>query len=71
MKSVDEIDVLKNVLDVYFPVMWFDESAEIDDVWTKKFKNMVTTPFLLVDIFTYLGISLGAVCIIVGIFCFL
>ena len=50
MKPVDEIDVLKNVSDVYFPVIWFDESAEIDDVWTKKFENMVTTPFLLVDI---------------------
>ena len=64
MKPVPEIDLLSNVSEVYFPVMWFDETAEIDQEWTKKFKNIVQVPFLLVDIFTYLGISVGAICVI-------
>ena len=64
MKPVTEIDILSNVSDVYFPVMWFDETAEIDEEWTNKFKNIVQVPFLLVDIFTYLGIAVGALCII-------
>lgn len=64
MKPVPEIDILSNVSDVYFPVMWFDETAEIDEEWTNKFKNIVQVPFLLVDIFTYLGIAVGALCII-------
>ena len=46
--------------------MWFDEGAEIDDEWTHKFKNMVQVPFLLVDIFAYLGITAGGLCLILG-----
>ena len=46
--------------------MWFDEGAEIDDEWTHKFKNMVQVPFLLVDIFAYLGMTAGGLCLILG-----
>ena len=70
MKSVQEIEMLRNVPELFFPVMWFDQSAQIDDVWTKKFKNMVQTPFLLVDIFTYLGISVGVLGVIFSIILF-
>ena len=66
LKPKSEISILHNVPDVYLPLMWFDEGAEIDDEWTHKFRNMVQVPFLLVDIFAYLGISVGALCLILG-----
>ena len=67
LKPKEEISILHNVPDVYLPIMWFDEGAEIDEEWTHKFRNMVQVPFLLVDIFAYLGISVGALCFILGI----
>ena len=66
LKPKSEISILNNAPDVYLPIMWFDEGAEIDDEWTHKFRNMVQVPFLLVDIFAYLGISVGALCLILG-----
>jgi len=61
MMSVEEIGLLKNVPDVYLPVMWYDEGAEIDQKWSRKFKNIVQVPFLLVDIFSYSGMVIGAI----------
>ena len=61
MMNVEEIGLLKNAPDVYLPVMWFDEGAEIDKKWSRKFKNIVQVPFLLVDIFSYSGIVIGAI----------
>ena len=61
MMNVEEIGLLKNAPDVYLPVMWFDEGAEIDHKWSRKLKNIVQVPFLLVDIFSYSGIVIGAI----------
>ena len=71
MKPVPEISLLNNVPDLYFPVMWFDQGAEIDQEWSDKFKGMVQTPLLLVDIFTYLGIALGSLGIILAALAFM
>ena len=65
-----DIDVLNEVRDVFFPVIWFDEGAEIDKTWTRKYKNMVQVPFLLVDIFTYAAISIGSIFLIIALISF-
>ena len=65
-----DIDVLNEVRDVFFPVIWFDEGAEIDKTWTRKYKNMVQVPFLLVDIFTYTAISIGSIFLIITLISF-
>ena len=65
-----DIDVLQEVRDVFFPVVWFDEGAEIDKTWSRKYKNMVQVPFLLVDIFTYTTIAIGSLFLIVALISF-
>ena len=70
MFASPDIDVLNEVRDVFFPVIWFDEGAEIDTAWTRKYKNMVQVPFLLVDIFTYTVISIGCIFLIIALISF-
>ena len=65
-----DIDVLNEVRDVFFPVVWFDEGAEIDKSWTRKYKNMVEVPLLLVDIFTYTALSMGSIFLIIALISF-
>ena len=65
-----DIDVLNKVRDVFFPLLWFDEGAEIDLAWTRKYKNMVEIPFLLVDIFTYTALSVGSIFLIITLISF-
>ena len=59
-----EIDILRDVRETFFPVIWYDEGAEIDRVWTRKYKNMVTVPLIAVDVFTYTGIVIGSISVI-------
>ena len=64
------IGILSQVRDFFFPVIWFDEGAEIDSDWTKKYKNMVTLPLTLVDVFTYTGIAVGSISVVIAIISF-
>ena len=67
LSQVDNISVLSRVRNVFFPLLWSDEGAEINDEWKSKYKKMVKTPFLLVDIFTYLAISVGIFLFLLGV----
>ena len=64
LSQVKNIRVLSEVQEVFFPLLWSDEGADITEEWKSKYKKMVKTPFLLVDIFTYLGITVGSLCIV-------
>ena len=65
-----DIELLNLVRDVFFPIIWFDEGAEIDKTWTRKYKNMVEVPLLLVDIFTYTALSMGSIFLIIALISF-
>ena len=58
LKPTEEISVMKNIRKVYFPLMWADETATIDDASADLFKSKATIPLLLLDIFS-LGFGLG------------
>ena len=67
MSQVEKISALSQVRNVFFPLLWSDEGADITEEWKSKYTKMVKTPFLLVDIFTYLGISVGSLFILLSL----
>ena len=58
------MELLADVRDLLLPVLWYDEGADITPEWVTKFKGMVLTPFLIIDIFTYGGIAMGSLIIL-------
>ena len=70
LKRTEEISVMKNIRQVYFPLMWADETATIDDASADLFKSKATIPLLLLDIFSLgFGLGLGSLGLLVsGIF---
>ena len=66
LSKVKNIRVLSEVQDLLFPLIWSDEGADITEEWKSKYKHMVETPFLLVDIFTYIGITVGSLCMLLS-----
>ena len=60
------IDILNNVRDVpAFPLIWADETAEIDEENSDMLKDDVVLPINLVDGFSYFMLVLG--CILVAV----
>ena len=50
---------MKNIRKVYFPLMWADETATIDDASADLYKSKATIPLLLLDVFSFGSIGLG------------
>ena len=60
MRPIKGISVLKNVRNLYFPLMWADEMATIDEESANLYKSKATIPLLLLDIFSLgFGLALG------------
>jgi len=57
-------ELLKNVIESLFPLVWVDEGADIDQENLDKAKGMLVTPFLAVDIGSGVIIGLGGVLIL-------
>lgn len=64
--SWDKLDVLKNVREVVFPLLWVDEGFNLDDGTAGDVKGLLVTPILAVDVSMYIAIALGGI-IIVGV----
>ena len=71
LKPTEEISVMRNIRKVYFPLMWVDETATIDDPSADIFKSMATIPLLLLDIFSLgFGLGLGSFGLLVSVIFF-
>merc|ERR1711874_836896 len=57
MEAVRQISVLQQVPKLVFPVMWYDEGADITEDWRRYFYRLVEVPLLVVDLVTGLAIS--------------
>ena len=71
LRPVKGLSTLERVPKLIFPVFWADETATLDDENADLYKNMVTTPLLLVDVFVYtISFGFGSLGIIFSIFLF-
>ena len=62
---------MQAVRNVYFPLMWADETATIDDESADLYKSKATTPLLLLDIFALgFGLGLGSLGVMVSLLFF-
>jgi len=62
----DKLDVLKNVKEVVFPLLWVDEGFNLDDGTAGDVKGILVTPILAVDVSMYTAIALGGI-IVIGV----
>ena len=63
---------MENVRNLYFPLMWADEMATIDEESANLYKSKATIPLLLLDIFSLgFGLALGGSGIIVCVIFFI
>ena len=63
---------MQNVRNVYFPVMWTDETATIDDESADLYKSKATIPLLLLDIFALgFGLGVGSLGIVISLIFFI
>ena len=70
MRPSPLLDLTKNLPVVeLFPILWADEGADLDQENEDKFKSMIVTPINVVNgVSIGLGIVLGAVLIVLGLF---
>jgi len=66
--DIDAYAGLKN--DIVFPLLWADESAEIDDDTVGDLKSKLLTPKKIVDIAKWVLIGVGIALVVVGGFVF-
>ena len=67
--KIDGLTLLSNVPELIFPIMWADETAELDEENADKFKSMVLVPSKVVDgVAIGVGMVLGAILFFVGLF---
>lgn len=72
MRPTEGISVLKKVRNLYFPLMWADETATIDEESANLYKSKATIPLLLLDIFSFgFGLGLGGCGILLCIIFFI
>ena len=72
MRPTEGISVLKKVRNLYFPLMWADETATIDEESANLYKSKATIPLLLLDIFSFgFGLALGGFGILLSIIFFI
>ena len=69
LTRIEKLDLVANVPTLVFPVLWADETAELDSTTAEDFKSMVLMPQKIVDgVAIGLGIVLGAVLFVAGLF---
>lgn len=66
LRRYSDLPTFKNVPEVIFPVLWVNESAEIDASSAKDVKKGVSLPFIVVDAICGSLIAIGAILLIVG-----
>ena len=72
MRPTEGISVLKHVQNLYFPLMWADETATIDEASADLYKSQATIPLLLLDIFSLgFGLALGGFGILLSLIFFI
>ena len=63
------LDLMSNVPELLFPIMWADETAVLDELNAENFKTMVMTPTKIVDgVAIGLGMVAGSLLFFVGLF---
>ena len=68
LARVKRLNLLSKVRDLIFPIMWADETAQLDSANAEDFKSMVLNPTKVVDgVAIGLGIVVGAILILVGL----
>ena len=69
LTKVPGLELMENVPELIFPILWADETAELDDENADKFKSLVLTPTKVVDgISIGLGMVVGSILFVVGAF---
>ena len=69
LTKIAELNIVSKVREMIFPIMWADETAQLDAENADKFKSMVLMPTKIVDgVAIGLGIVLGSIMFLVGMF---
>ena len=63
---------MENLRNVYFPLLWVDETATIDEKSANLYKSKATIPLLLLDIFSLgFGLGLGSLGLVISLIYFI
>jgi len=57
MEPIAQISILEKAPQLIFPLVWYDEGADITDEYKSYFFRLVRVPLILVDVIVGLGIS--------------
>ena len=69
LAKVPGLALLENVPELIFPILWADETAELDEENADKFKSLVLTPTKVVDgVSIGLGMVVGSILFVLGAF---
>ena len=68
LARVERLNLLSKVPNLIFPIMWADETAQLDSENAEEFKSMVLNPTKVVDgVAIGLGIVVGGILVVVGL----
>lgn len=72
MKHSRKVRALQNLAKnkVIFPLIWADESAELDEAFVEDFKSRLLTPVKIIGIVKWVVLILGIVLFILGLVVF-
>ncbi|XP_045106675.1 lysosome membrane protein 2-like isoform X2 [Portunus trituberculatus] len=71
LKRYGNLPSFKNVPEVIFPILWVNESAEVDSKMAREVRNAVYIPFVVVDALCGSLIAIGALLLVVSGFRYL
>jgi len=57
MEPISQISILEKAPQLIFPLVWYDEGADITDEYKSYFFRLVRVPLILVDVMVVFGIS--------------
>ena len=68
LARVERLNLLSKVPNLIFPIMWADETAQLDSENAEEFKSLVLNPTKVVDgVAIGLGIVVGGILVVVGL----